>query len=60
MTVLQNWGRASRQNSPRAFFRLFLDRVEVRKAYRYAGQSVRTESRVSITWAGGINLDVLP
>ncbi|MGW0756972.1 recombinase family protein [Streptomyces sp. NPDC002814] len=53
------WSQATREDK-RAFFRLFLDRVEVRKAYRHAGQGVPTESRVSITWAGGINLDVLP
>ncbi|MFJ9148605.1 hypothetical protein ACIRP7_11085 [Streptomyces sp. NPDC102270] len=39
---------------------LFLDRVEVRKAYPHAGQGVPTASRVSITWAGGMTLDGLP
>ncbi|NUO41610.1 MAG: recombinase family protein [Streptomyces sp.] len=53
------WEQATREDK-RAFFRLFLDRVEVRKAYRHAGQGVRTESRVSVTWVGGIHLDVLP
>jgi len=53
------WCKATRDDK-RAFFRLFLDRTEVCKAYRYAGQSVPAESRVSITWAGGIDLDVLP
>ncbi|MFI9760583.1 recombinase family protein [Streptomyces sp. NPDC051963] len=53
------WNQATRDDK-RAFFRFFLDRVEVRKAYRHAGQGVPTESRVSITWAGGINLGVLP
>ncbi|WP_329338903.1 recombinase family protein [Streptomyces sp. NBC_01352] len=53
------WDQATRDDK-RAFFRLFLDRVEVRKAYRYAGQGVPTASRVSITWAGGVTLDALP
>ncbi len=53
------WDQATRDDK-RVFFRLFLDRVEVRKAYRYAGQGVPTRSRVSITWAGGMNLDGLP
>jgi hypothetical protein len=53
------WNQATRDDK-RAFFRLFLDRVEVRKAYRWAGQGVPIESRVCVTWAGGINLDVLP
>lgn len=53
------WAQATRDEK-RAFFRLFLDRVEVRKAYRYAGQGVPTASRVSITWAGGVVLDALP
>ncbi|SNX62572.1 recombinase [Streptomyces sp. TLI_55] len=51
------WDQAGRDDK-RALFRLFLDRVEVRKAYRHAGQGVSTESRVSVTWAGGIDLDV--
>jgi DNA invertase Pin-like site-specific DNA recombinase len=53
------WNQATRDDK-RAFFRLFLDRVEVRKAYRWAGQGVPIGSRVRLTWAGGINLDVLP
>ncbi|MFJ9099217.1 recombinase family protein [Streptomyces sp. NPDC102405] len=53
------WNQATRDDK-RAFFRLFLDRVEVRKAYRWAGQGVPIASRVRLTWAGGINLDVLP
>ncbi|MFF4270453.1 recombinase family protein [Streptomyces sp. NPDC001536] len=53
------WAKATRDEK-RAFFRLFLDRVEVRKAYRYAGQGVPTASRVSITWAGGVTLDGSP
>ncbi|MFF7171987.1 recombinase family protein [Streptomyces pseudovenezuelae] len=53
------WNQATRDDK-RGFFRLFLDRVEVRKAYRWAGQSVPTGSRVRVTWAGGIDLDVLP
>lgn len=53
------WDQATRDGK-RAFLRLFLDRVEVNKAYRYAGQGVPTESRVSITWAGSMNLDSLP
>ncbi|MFE3852599.1 recombinase family protein [Streptomyces griseorubiginosus] len=51
------WWNATRDDK-RAFFRLFLNRVEVRKAYRHAGRGVPTESRVSITWAGGVTFDV--
>ncbi|MFG2788922.1 recombinase family protein [Streptomyces sp. NPDC048419] len=53
------WGQTTRDDK-RAFLRLFLDRVEVRKAYRHAGQGVPACSRVSITWAGGANLDGPP
>ncbi|MFD4523736.1 recombinase family protein [Streptomyces sp. NPDC058470] len=53
------WDQATRDDK-RAFLRLFLDGVEVRKAYRHAGQGVPTESRVSITWAGGVTLGGLP
>ncbi|MCD7440370.1 recombinase family protein [Streptomyces lincolnensis] len=49
------WDQATRDDK-RAFFRIFLNHVEVRKAYRYAGQGVPTASRVSITWAGGVKL----
>ncbi|MFC8348671.1 recombinase family protein [Streptomyces sp. NPDC057280] len=52
------WHRATRDDK-RAFFRLFLDRVEVRKAYRNAGRGVPTASRLSITWAGGVIVDAL-
>lgn len=41
----------------RAFFRLFLDRVSVTKARRWAGQGVPVEARVTVTWAGGVDLD---
>ncbi|MFF4786366.1 recombinase family protein [Streptomyces griseorubiginosus] len=53
------WDRATREDK-RAFLLLFLDRVEVSKAHRHAGQSVPTASRVSVTWAGGVLLDCVP
>jgi DNA invertase Pin-like site-specific DNA recombinase len=53
------WDQATRDEK-RPFLRLFLDRVEVRKAYRHAGQGVPTASRVSIIWAGGVTLDASP
>ncbi|EPD56159.1 recombinase family protein [Streptomyces sp. HGB0020] len=52
-----SWWALATRNDKRAFLRLFLDRVEVRKAYRHAGRGVPAGSRVSITWAGGVNLD---
>ncbi|WP_210585333.1 recombinase family protein [Streptomyces sp. GESEQ-35] len=55
-----SWWHQATRDDRRAFFRLFLDRVEVCKAYQHAGQGVPTVSRVTITWAGGVTLDDLP
>lgn len=52
-----SWWDSANREEKRAFVRLFLDRIEVRKAWRHAGQSVPAEKRVRLTWAGGINLD---
>ncbi|MEU9746241.1 zinc ribbon domain-containing protein [Streptomyces niveus] len=55
-----SWWDAADFETKRAFIRLFFDRASVSKARRWAGQGVPVESRVQITWAGGIDLDRLP
>lgn len=54
-----SWWASADFETKRAFYRLFFDRVSVSKARRWAGQGIPVESRLKITWAGGINLDGL-
>lgn len=55
-----SWWDGTDFETKRMFFLLFFDRVSVSKARRWAGQGIPVESRVKITWAGGISPDGPP
>ncbi|MFF5719726.1 recombinase family protein [Streptomyces buecherae] len=55
-----SWWDSADFETKRAFFRLFFDRVSVSKARRWAGRGFPVETRVTIEWAGGVDLSGRP